>query len=314
MAPADHPPVARPLQIAILGSTGSIGRRTLDVVRDLGPERARVRALVGHSNVDLLAEQAGEFRPALVGVTDGTSREAREPRWASMSPRQPPIIWGTEALVAAAELDGVDVVVVATVGSVGLEATLAAVRLGRKIALANKEVLVCAGELVTAAAAEHGAEILPIDSEHSAILQCLAGQRRESVRRLILTASGGPFRTASVEEIRRATRAEALAHPTWRMGAKITIDSATMMNKGFEVIEAHHLFGVPPEQIDVLNAANEIAVARFLAGDISLPEIPALIERAMDSHRHVPRPSLAEILEADRWARQEVQALCPSHT
>ncbi len=238
--------------ISILGSTGSIGRQTLDVV-DAMPGRFRVVALAAGGNVSLLAEQAVRHRPEVVSTgTESGVAELRERLQAAAVDRMPEILHGAEGLERVATHPDAQMVVSAAVGVVGLPATYAAVRQGKPIALANKEVMVAAGELVTAAAREKGVEILPVDSEHNAIHQCLrAGQARE-VRRLVLTASGGPFRKTPASKWKDVTPEQALAHPNWRMGQRITIDSATLMNKGFEVIEAHWLFGFREEQIDVV--------------------------------------------------------------
>jgi 1-deoxy-D-xylulose-5-phosphate reductoisomerase len=228
--------------VAILGSTGSIGTTALRV---LERQRAlfRVVALTAHTNAALLAEQAARFAPGYVGlVGDGAGALGALPGWAC----------GTPCLVAAATRPDADVVLNAVVGAAGLDATLAALRAGKRVALANKETLVVAGELAHAAAREGGGELVPVDSEHSAILQCIAGRPGQEVRRLVLTASGGPFRTWPRERLERATVADALQHPTWSMGRKITVDSATLANKALEVIEAHFLFGVPYERIEVV--------------------------------------------------------------
>ena len=217
-------------RIAILGSTGSIGQSALDVVR-AHPDRLKVVALAAGSNGDRLRQQAAEFG---VGMTVLASEQ------------------GAAGLIAVAAHADADIVIFASSGTAGLEAVLAAIEAGKTIALANKEVLVMAGALVTAAARARGVAILPIDSEHNAIHQCLHGRRRDEIRRILLTASGGPFREMSLPQLALATPADALRHPTWRMGRKITIDSATLMNKGLEVIEAHWLFDLPARQIDVV--------------------------------------------------------------
>ncbi len=238
--------------LCILGSTGSVGQNCLRVVRTL-PERFRVVALSAGKNVDLLAEQVREFSPQLVSVGSAECLELLRQKLRALGLPQPArLVAGPEGRVEAATLGEVDFVVSASQGVSGLVATYEAIRAGKQVGLANKEVLVVAGEVVTRAALERGVEILPIDSEHSAVHQCLrAGQARE-VRRLILTGSGGPFRKTPVEKLDSVTPEEALRHPIWKMGARITIDSATLMNKGLEVIEAHWLFGLPSHQIDVL--------------------------------------------------------------
>jgi 1-deoxy-D-xylulose-5-phosphate reductoisomerase len=225
--------------VAVLGSTGSIGTTALRVL-DRQRGAFRVEALTAYANAALLAEQVRQFCPAYVGlVVDGNSHP---PAWET----------GPGCLIAAATHEHVDIVLNAVVGAAGLDATLAALRAGKRVALANKETLVVAGELVGAAARAGGGEVVPVDSEHSAILQCLGRRPATDVRRLLLTASGGPFRGWSREQLEQATIAEALSHPTWRMGRKISVDSATLANKALEVIEAHFLFGVPYDQIEVV--------------------------------------------------------------
>ncbi|OLC08383.1 MAG: 1-deoxy-D-xylulose-5-phosphate reductoisomerase [Gemmatimonadetes bacterium 13_1_40CM_66_11] len=225
--------------VAVLGSTGSIGRSTLQVLARQR-ERFRVVAITGHSNKELLAEQERDWKPAFVGLVNGVGK-GEEGRGK-----------GRSCLVEAATHPDVKIVVNGIVGAAGLEATLAALRAGKRVALANKETLVMAGELVAQAAREGGGEIVPVDSEHSAVLQCLAGRRPTDLARLILTASGGPFRTWGQERVSRATVAEALNHPTWTMGKKITVDSATLVNKALEVIEAHFLFDVEYDRVEVV--------------------------------------------------------------
>ncbi len=224
--------------VAILGSTGSIGRSTLGVLARHG-DRFRVIALTAHRNEDLLSAQATQWRPAYVGIVNGGKGAGGRGK-------------GTACLVEAATHPDVAIVVNAIVGAAGLEATLAALRAGKRVALANKETLVMAGELVTQAAREGGGEVIPIDSEHSAVLQCLTGRSSRDVARLVLTASGGPFRTWDPAQIGDATVEQALRHPTWAMGRKITVDSATLVNKALEVIEAHFLFGLAYQQVDVV--------------------------------------------------------------
>ncbi len=233
--------------ISLLGSTGSIGRQTLEVARELG---LKVAALTANRSVDLLERQAREFLPALVVLGDMTSAMELAGRLKGLPIR---VAYGMEGLLEAASLDEADTVVTAVVGMVGLRPTLAAIEKGKRIALANKETLVCAGELVTAAADRYGAEIVPVDSEHSAIFQCLQGCRdRGEVRKLILTCSGGPFYGKKFEELEGMTREKALQHPNWSMGAKITVDCATLMNKGLEFIEAMRLYRMTPDQIQVV--------------------------------------------------------------
>jgi 1-deoxy-D-xylulose-5-phosphate reductoisomerase len=233
--------------LAILGSTGSIGVSTLEIVA-AHPERFRVVALTAGRNLELLADQVCTFRPELVAVPDAADAAALAARLGAAAPR---ILSGRDGLVACAARSGADLVVSAIVGAAGLEPSLAAIESGIDVALANKETLVAAGELVMSAVARHGVNLFPVDSEHSAIFQSLAGHRKHDVRRLILTASGGPFRNFTAAQLERVTPADALNHPNWSMGRKITIDSATMMNKGLEVIEAHWLFELPADKIAV---------------------------------------------------------------
>lgn len=235
-------------QIALLGSTGSIGTQALDVVRD-NTDRFEIYALVARQNVDLLAQQAREFRPEVVVIADEQYYAPLKEALADL----PMKVWaGADAIADVVQMAPIDVVLTAMVGYAGLRPTLAALEAGKAVALANKETLVVAGELVTATARRTGAPILPVDSEHSAIFQCLVGQDASAVEKVILTASGGPFRTTPREALADVTPAEALRHPNWSMGAKVTIDSASMMNKGFEMIEARWLFGLPPDRIEVV--------------------------------------------------------------
>jgi 1-deoxy-D-xylulose-5-phosphate reductoisomerase len=261
-----------PKTLSILGSTGSIGRQTLSVV-EAQPGHLKVVALAGGSNLDVLLPQILRHRPEVVSVANEQLADelARRLREANHSPL-PAIHHGREGMLAVGTHPAADIVLSAAVGVVGLEATYEAVKLGRTVALSNKEVLVAAGELVMAAAAQSGKELLPVDSEHNAVHQCLRAGRRSSqakndddaghshaatalypeVRRIVLTASGGPFRKTPLAQLAHVTVEQALAHPNWKMGNRITIDSATMMNKGFEIIEAHWLFGLRPDQIDVI--------------------------------------------------------------
>jgi len=378
--------------ISILGSTGSIGRQCLDVV-GRHPDRFRVVALAAGSSLDTLAEQVRQFRPELVSVGDAARLREFQSRLGSPNGRGPDIHAGAEGLEAVATHPSADIVVSAAVGVVGLPATYAAVRRGKTVALANKEVLVAAGEVVMAAARKAGVALLPVDSEHNAIHQCLRAGGPKEVRRLVLTASGGPFRTTPVSRLARATPKQALAHPNWRMGQRITIDSATLMNKGFEVIEARWLFDVPLERIDVvihpqsiihsmveyvdgsvlaqlgppdmrlpiqyaltypervpapgfsldwsrierlefakpsprkfpclelarqalrrggaapcaLNAADETAVAAFLAGRLPFPGIARTVERVLERTPTAPLASIDDVLAADREARRAAE-------
>ena len=233
--------------IALLGATGSIGRQTLEVVRELG---LSVAALTAHTQIDLLEQQARQLMPRLAVLYDEAAAQELRRRLRGTGIE---VMAGEEGLLAAATLPEADTVVTAVMGSVGLKPTLAAIRQGKRIALANKETLVCAGELVMDAAAQYGAEIVPVDSEHSAVFQCLQGCRdRGEVKRILLTCSGGPFYGRTFEELERVTAADALKHPNWHMGAKITIDSATLMNKGLEIIEAMRLYDLPVEQVEAV--------------------------------------------------------------
>lgn len=237
--------------ISILGSTGSIGCNTLKVVEHLAGE-FRVVALGAGKNTEKLAEQIARFKPELAAVKDEICAEDLLRRLSDFKSATPKIIVGEKGLIEVATHEAAETVVSATVGAIGFVPTLRALEAGKRVALANKETLVMAGELMTEAARKSGAEILPVDSEHNAIHQCLRGEKKSEVKRLILTASGGPFRTKSRAEIENATREEALNHPTWKMGLKNTIDSATLMNKGLEVIEASWLFGFSADEISTI--------------------------------------------------------------
>ncbi|MCS6927020.1 MAG: 1-deoxy-D-xylulose-5-phosphate reductoisomerase [Candidatus Binatia bacterium] len=378
-------------RLAILGSTGSIGVTTLSLVERF-PDRFRVVALAAGKNLAKLKEQVRRFQPEVVSLMEEADAESLR---AQLPEFRGEILSGPAGVLAVATHPDADVVMAALVGAVGLAPTLAAIRAGKTIALANKEALVISGELMTREAKKHRVQILPVDSEHNAIFQALQGYPREQVKRIILTASGGPFLHRPAAELEHVTVAEALQHPTWKMGEKITIDSATLMNKGLEVIEARWLFDFPPEQISViihpqsivhsmveykdgsvlaqlgipdmaipisyilaypdrlslshlppldlaaaaqltffqpdldkfaclalayealarggtcpavLNAANEVAVASFLAGQIRFPAIAALNRKVLDAH--VPRPvtDLETLLEADRWGRAQARA------
>ena len=234
--------------VSILGSTGSIGRQSLDVIEKLG--NINVVALTAGTSVELMAEQCRKFRPELAVMA---SKEAADRLAAAIADLPTRVSWGEAGLIEAAELPSADCVITAVVGMVGLKPTLAAIRAHKRIGLANKETLVCAGELVMREAKREGVEIIPVDSEHSAIFQCLMGNvSHGQIRKIILTCSGGPFFGKTREELKNVTRADALKHPNWKMGAKITIDCSTLMNKGLEVIEAMRLYDVPLEQIQVL--------------------------------------------------------------
>lgn len=373
--------------ISVLGSTGSIGRQTLDVAKHLS---IPVVALTAGSNVERMAQQCREFQPLLAVM--GTEEAAKALRLA-LPNQKIQIMSGKDGLLAAASIEEAATVITAVVGMVGLEPTLAAIRAGKRIGLANKETLVCAGQLVMEEADRYGAEIIPVDSEHSAIFQCLMGcQSRSEVRKLILTCSGGPFFGKNREELQNVTKADALKHPNWKMGAKITIDCATLMNKGLEFIEAMRLYRLPPEKIQivvhrqsvvhslvefvdgavmaqlgtpdmrlpiqlaltypnrlespvealdllgcgaltfqqpdeetfpclklardaarlggtagaVLSGANEAAVSFYLQNIIGFYDIYELVRLAMEQVPYVEKPTLEEILEADRLARAVV--------
>ena len=237
-------------ELAILGSTGSIGTQTLDVVRAY-PERYRVYALCAHRSIDLLVQQAKEFHPEVVCIADESLYEPLSRQLSAIS-YQGKIWAGSDSIAEVVTMPSIDIVVAAMVGYAGLRPTIEAIKAGKTIALANKETLVVAGEIICELALQHHTPLLPVDSEHSAIFQSLVGEDRSEIEKILLTASGGPFRTFSLEQMKTVTAADALKHPNWDMGAKITIDSASMMNKGFEVIEAKWLFGVPVEKIQVL--------------------------------------------------------------
>lgn len=235
-------------KIAILGSTGSIGTQTLDVVTAY-PERYEVYALCAHRSIDKLIEQARTFHPEVVCIADETLYPALCEALSDLEIK----VWaGEDAIAQMVTMPSIDVVVAAMVGYAGLRPTIEAIKAGKTIALANKETLVVAGEIICALAQQYHAPILPVDSEHSAIFQSLVGEDRSEIEKILLTASGGPFRTYTLDQMRQVTAADALRHPNWEMGAKITIDSSSMMNKGFEVIEAKWLFGVPVDKIEVL--------------------------------------------------------------
>lgn len=374
--------------VSILGSTGSIGRQSLDIISRMP---VRVVALTAGNNVELMAEQCRAFQPKLAVMATKAAADALAEQIKDLPIR---ISWGEEGLLQAATMDDAQCVITAVVGMLGLKPTLAAIRAGKRIGLANKETLVCAGELVMAEAEKYGAEIVPVDSEHSAIFQCLMGiGGKEEIHKLILTCSGGPFYGMDKAQLKNVTKADALKHPNWKMGAKITIDCATLMNKGLEVIEAMRLYRVPVEQVDVLihrqsivhsmvetidgavmaqlgtpdmrlpiqlaltypertacpvdrldltacsgltftkpdmdafpclalarecakaggtacpvmNGANEEAVAMFLNDEIGFYDIYDLVSGAVRSVPFIQNPTLEEILEADRLAREYVR-------
>jgi 1-deoxy-D-xylulose-5-phosphate reductoisomerase len=269
--------------LAVLGSTGSIGTQTLDLVR-LYPDRLRVRALTAGRNVALLARQAREFEPELVVIADESLVGELRAETSGLDCR---VAAGPEGLLEAAALDNVDIVVTALVGYAGLAPTLVAIEKGRRIALANKETLVVAGDLIADAVKRGGAEVIPVDSEHSAIFQCLVGEPTKSVEQLILTASGGPFRNLPAADFSNITPQRALKHPNWDMGAKITIDSATMMNKGLEVIEARWMFDIPAEHISVVVHPESIIHSMVVFADgstkaqLGVPDMKVPIQYAL---------------------------------
>lgn len=268
--------------ITILGSTGSIGTQALEVIQE-HPDLFEVYAITAGNNVELLIQQARKFQPEFVVIGNEIHYQKLKEALADMPVK---VFAGEDAIAQVAEMDAVDIVLTAMVGYAGLKPTIHAIKAGKKIALANKETLVVAGELINELAHQYKAAILPVDSEHSAIYQCLAGESGNEIEKLILTASGGPFRTWSWSELEKATPAQALKHPNWDMGAKITIDSATMINKGFEVIEAKWLFGVAPSAIEVVVHPQSIihSMVQFADGSIKaqlgLPDMKLPIQYA----------------------------------
>ncbi len=280
--------------VSILGSTGSIGRQSLDIIDNL---HIPVCALTAGTNVQRMAEQCRKYRPKLAVMS---TREAAAQLKELLTDLKIEIDWGEEGLIRAATMDEADCVITAVVGMVGLKPTLAAIRAKKRIGLANKETLVCAGELVMAEARKYGAEIIPVDSEHSAIFQCLMGNRdSRQIKRLILTCSGGPFFGKSREELGTITKADALRHPNWKMGEKITIDCATLMNKGLEVIEAMRLYDLPLEQVDVLIHRQSIvhSLVEFTDGavmaQLGSPDMRLPIQLAMTYPERLPCPAPA---------------------
>ncbi len=280
-------------QIAILGSTGSIGTQTLDVVRN-HPERFEVYALSAHRSIERLIQQAREFHPEVVCIADETLYEPLRDALSDL----PIKVWaGAEAIADMVTMPTIDVVVAAMVGYAGLRPTIAAICAGKTIALANKETLVVAGDIICRLAQEHHTPILPVDSEHSAIFQSLVGEGNNEIEKILLTASGGPFRTFSLEQMRTVTAAQALRHPNWDMGAKITIDSASMMNKGFEVIEAKWLFGVSVDKIQVLVHPQSIvhSAVQFADGavkaQLGTPDMHLPIQYALTYPERINNPS-----------------------
>ena len=287
--------------LSIIGSTGSVGVTTLDVVARF-PDRFQVVAMAAGRNLDLLADQIRRFRPQLVSVeTPALARELAE----RIRPLQPTIMHGSEGAIAVATHPEAKLLMSALVGALGLPPTLAAIKAGKDIAFANKEVLVVAGEIITRAVRENGVRLLPVDSEHNAVFQCIEGRPPASVRRIVLTASGGPFRQWPAERFGEITIKDALNHPTWRMGNKITIDSATLMNKGLEVIEAHWLFDLAPEKIDVVIHPQSVihsmvelvdgsVIAEMAIPDMAIPVAFALAWPERLPLDHLPRLSLVD--------------------
>ncbi|MDD4968412.1 MAG: 1-deoxy-D-xylulose-5-phosphate reductoisomerase [Paludibacter sp.] len=253
-------------QIAILGSTGSIGTQALEVISD-NNSMFEVYALTANNNVDLLIEQSRKFMPEMVAIGNETHYQALKEALADLPIK---VFAGADSIAQVAEMQPIEIVLTAMVGYSGLKPTIHAIKAGKKIALANKETLVVAGEMICELASTYHAPIIPVDSEHSAIFQCLAGEGNNPIEKVILTASGGPFRTKSLQELEHVTSAQALKHPNWDMGAKITIDSASLMNKGFEIIEAKWLFGVTPDQIQVVVHPQSIihSMVQFVDGSI----------------------------------------------
>jgi 1-deoxy-D-xylulose-5-phosphate reductoisomerase len=277
-------------RIAVLGSTGSIGTQTLDII-GRHPDMFEAATLVAGSNVNALAEQCRRFHPRRAVIADRSLYARLKDAVASMGIE---VEAGSEAVAYAMATDDVDMVVTATVGYSGLAPTISAINAGKEIALANKETLVVAGDLVTRLLRRSGSRMIPVDSEHSAIYQCLAGERQESVSRLIITASGGPFRTFRKEDLEHVTPDDALRHPNWSMGAKITIDSATMLNKAFEIIEAHWLFGVPADRISAVVHPQSIvhSMVEFTDGamkaQLGLPDMHLPISYALGLEKRMP--------------------------
>ncbi len=377
--------------VVLLGSTGSIGLSTLQVVADI-PNRARLVGLAAKESMDVVVEQARTIKPKAIALANCDKCALLKGKVDGKTK----VYCGEEGLVKLATMPEADIVLVAIVGTAGLQPALAAIRAGKDLAVASKEILVMAGEIVMREARKHKVKILPVDSEHNAIFQCIEGRNPAEIRRVILTASGGPFRRHSRDDLHKVTLDEALKHPTWSMGRKITIDSATLFNKGLEMIEAHWLFGTTMDKVDVvihpqsiihsmvefvdgstlaqlsmpsmrypiqyaltypdrlpnsmeptnfpkigqltfeapdidrfpalrlareagtrggtlpavMNAANEVAVARFMKHQLRFVRIWDVVEKTMHAHKVVERPSLEAILAADAWARQEAERLC----
>lgn len=279
-------------KVTILGSTGSIGRQSLDVIAACGMEAA---ALAANSSVELMEEQARQFRPSIAALADEKAAADLRVRLADTNVH---VLGGLEGVLEAATFSGADTAIAALVGMAGLRPTLASIREGKRVCLANKETLVCAGPLVLEEAHDYGAKVYPVDSEHSAIFQCLEANRdRGEVKRLILTCSGGPFYGKKREELQRVTREDALQHPNWSMGAKITVDSATLMNKGLEVIEAMHLYRMPAEKISVVIHRESIVHSlveycdNAMLAQMGAPDMRLPIQYALTYPKRVPGPS-----------------------
>ena len=291
-------------QIAILGSTGSIGTQTLDVIRQ-HPEAFSVYALSAHRSIDLLIKQALEFNPAVVCIADETYYR---PLCEALSDLPIRVLAGEKALAEMVTMPAIDTVVAAMVGYAGLRPTIEAIKAKKTIALANKETLVVAGEIIDRLARRHKVDILPVDSEHSAIFQSLVGEDMTSVEKLLLTASGGPFRNFTLEQMQHVTAAEALRHPNWEMGAKITIDSASMMNKGFEVIEARWLFNIPVDKIQVLVHPQSVvhSAVQFVDGSVKAqlgtPDMRMPIQYALT----YPKRWMSDVARLDLFATQSL--------
>jgi 1-deoxy-D-xylulose-5-phosphate reductoisomerase len=290
-------------RVAILGSTGSIGRSTLEVIRRLGG-RVKVVGLSTNRRIEVLASQVGEFRPAAIAVCDERVRDGAPN---VLEPYAGGVFWGPESLIRLVQMPEVDLVVNAVVGAAGIRPTMAAIDAGKDVAIANKESLVAAGGIITEAARNRGVDLIPVDSEHSAIFQCLRGESRKGIRRIVLTASGGPLVDRTSAEIATVAAAEALKHPTWSMGRKVTIDSATLLNKGFEVIEARWLFGIDPDRIDVLieRTSTVHSLVEFVDGSVaalmSVPDMHLPIQYAL---------TFPERVETG-WARLDLQSAGP---
>lgn len=280
------------MRIALLGSTGSIGTSTLEVALHLGYQ---IEALAANSSVDLIEKQALAFKPKVVALFDSNSAAELRRRQPHMN-----VLEGMEGILEITRMPSVDAVLNGMLGSIGIEPTIEAIKARKRVLLANKEPLVMAGELIMSLAREYGVEVIPIDSEHSALFQCLNGENKTEVKRLILTASGGPFMHKSTEQLETVTLDEALNHPSWKMGKKITVDSSTLMNKGFEVIEAHHLFNIPLEQIEVVIHPTSVvhSMVEFVDGStiaqLSPPSMKLPIQYALTYPKRLPgiTPSL----------------------